>query len=605
MWGLLKGTALLLGPLLVATFLLFGRRVARPLQPVANGTRAFPRPTTRIRLSTPPEAVSLVAIALGDGRSLGAGQYGELKAVRGAPQGLISAQFERWPLGNGTAFALLSRANGHFVRADHHRLVADRGIALDNSTESDAMHLCGDGSTCLLGAMNVTLVPIRRARAVMPPPAAYTILSLDYHIATARDSGTTLRSLGMRFEDHSLSGACRLTGTCAQGLRVISRESAFTLCPRPHSIRRRFHAAYKNDALITRADAFICSHPAALAELFLPFNRALLVVVTTNLELARENADRWAAWVETLRRIAADERAVVAANSLYDVAYVRHFTRVDPLYLPTLALYADAVYEPRRPEVLIAPAHGKAAEALLRRAQTLGAGAGVHLRWVRDLYPTYTLRDLALHPAVVCVPYTKSVMTFFELYRMGVPLFYPSLSVRGTKAPVATKPRGLDGACRWCVRPCTQFLVNLEMDRNVMSERIYWSRTPGGHGVDPNTRTNRTAVEHWLKLSDPYTYPHVQYFDSVEDLVGKLQTATQSGLQAVSRAMRAHADQLADDTRAAWAAALRRVVAANPPGSLPVPPDFDRELERRFGLRLPVAEPTCVRRSAPDQGKWS
>ena len=32
-------------------------------------------------------------------------------------------------------------------------------------------------------------------------------------------------------------------------------------------------------------------------------------------------------------------------------------------------------------------------------------------------------------PGVVVVPYTKSAMSFFELYRMNVPLFYPSVAL--------------------------------------------------------------------------------------------------------------------------------------------------------------------------------
>ena len=33
------------------------------------------------------------------------------------------------------------------------------------------------------------------------------------------------------------------------------------------------------------------------------------------------------------------------------------------------------------------------------------------------------------HSGVVVVPYTKSAMSFFELYRMNVPLFYPSVAL--------------------------------------------------------------------------------------------------------------------------------------------------------------------------------
>jgi len=34
--------------------------------------------------------------------------------------------------------------------------------------------------------------------------------------------------------------------------------------------------------------------------------------------------------------------------------------------------------------------------------------------------------DLALHPAAILLPYQISFMTFFELYRIGLPMFAPS-----------------------------------------------------------------------------------------------------------------------------------------------------------------------------------
>ena len=61
----------------------------------------------------------------------------------------------------------------------------------------------------------------------------------------------------------------------------------------------------------------VCSHPAALCEVWLPFNKSLLLLVTTNLELARENPERWESWLRTLVAIAAAPRTVVAANNRY------------------------------------------------------------------------------------------------------------------------------------------------------------------------------------------------------------------------------------------------------------------------------------------------
>ena len=56
------------------------------------------------------------------------------------------------------------------------------------------------------------------------------------------------------------------------------------------------YEALRTSPLLGRADAVVCAHPPALCEAWLPFNKSILLVVTTNLELARENPQRWKAW---------------------------------------------------------------------------------------------------------------------------------------------------------------------------------------------------------------------------------------------------------------------------------------------------------------------
>ena len=59
-------------------------------------------------------------------------------------------------------------------------------------------------------------------------------------------------------------------------------------------------------------------------------------------------------------------------------------------------------------------------------AELGSAAPDVAIRGLDQVYPGgaygkgYQFSDLARHPGVVVVPYTKSVMSFFELYRMNV-----------------------------------------------------------------------------------------------------------------------------------------------------------------------------------------
>lgn len=121
-----------------------------------------------------------------------------------------------------------------------------------------------------------------------------------------------------------------------------------TVCPHPNclSITRLDCAAHQE---FWRVDLFVCSHPVANCELFLPFDRALIVYATTRLEFGRFdlNVDwrkpfihagsprRWAEWIHNLRMIAARPGNVVAANSMFDVHYIKYHTGIDAVYLPS------------------------------------------------------------------------------------------------------------------------------------------------------------------------------------------------------------------------------------------------------------------------------
>ena len=132
----------------------------------------------------------------------------------------------------------------------------------------------------------------RPVRATGDERGGYTFFSTDYHIAPIADLADVFASLCdeaglcMRVEEHSFSGACgRAFGgrkpTCARGLRVLTKENAFDFCPRPHALRRAFFDAYRGpDSPLAAVDAFVCNHPPALCEAYMPFNKSLLVVAT-------------------------------------------------------------------------------------------------------------------------------------------------------------------------------------------------------------------------------------------------------------------------------------------------------------------------------------
>lgn len=170
-------------------------------------------------------------------------------------------------------------------------------------------------------------------------------------------------------------------------------------------------------------------------------------------------------------------------------------------------------------------------------------------------------------------------MSFFELYRMNLPLFAPSL----------------------------ELLVAWERDHGLLSERIYWRRAPrptayhNTTDLSPNTRADAAAVRHWLALCDFYHFPHVTYFESWDDLIRKLRAAD---LAAISARMAGANVRLLGELRGTWRRLVERMFGGAAPGARRVPADYEAAMRSLYGHVPSAAEPSCARESRPELGEW-
>jgi hypothetical protein len=259
------------------------------------------------------------------------------------------------------------------------------------------------------------------------------IWSNDYHISPINDLKHLLQPLGVKFIDKSLSGHCHITNTCGgrATLRVINVGNAMDLAD--PKLVQQFYEAYRNDVEMQSVDAFVCFHPAAMCELFQPFNKSIIVIASTRYELGRFGAERWTKWNENLVRIASNPANVVGANNKYDLEYIRYFTGIDSLkLLPSFCDYLKDTYKPTRPGFILAPVHngGFASKFMEEYKESCrSVNCTVELFPLRSRYPSYAYADLAAHQAIVYVPYQVSVMSLFEQYRMNIPLLFPSLDL--------------------------------------------------------------------------------------------------------------------------------------------------------------------------------
>ena len=127
-------------------------------------------------------------------------------------------------------------------------------------------------------------------------------------------------------------------------------------------------------------------------------------------------------------------------------------------------------------------------------------------------------------------------MSFFEHYNMGIPLFVPSLDfltslhMKHHYVQDRTCHPGKLGGSGLPVHPAyngsarVRVTVNNDAKRNSSSAPGTQSQPSNEYLIlDPNNDFDERALRYWLSLSDFYTFPHVAYFNSVENLVDILE----------------------------------------------------------------------------------
>ena len=194
------------------------------------------------------------------------------------------------------------------------------------------------------------VLPLTRSFLAAPPPQMDWvdrvparkpyIWSNDFHVTPIACTAPLLEELGAEVHaEVDFSNCENHPKFCKSRLKVLEFDDwrGFSLDPCPSLIRRTFYDAYKRDPEFWRVDLFVCSHPTANCELFMPFNRSILVYATTRLEFGRHDEfidwrkplidetspDRWTDWVRNLKLIASRPTNLVAANNLFDVHYIK------------------------------------------------------------------------------------------------------------------------------------------------------------------------------------------------------------------------------------------------------------------------------------------
>lgn len=318
-------------------------------------------------------------------------------------------------------------------------------------------------------------------------------------------------------------------------------------------VQRQVFQYYRDDATVSQVDAFICAFPSALCEQFFSFNKTVIFAPGLRFSMWRCTKKLWMQSVRILQRAARSRkpRHYVLAMSRYDAEYINYFTGLQPLplYSSSGGYVPKDAYRPFRKEILIGP-------LALRRESLHVRGTDVDFfmelvnqkevifATAADLYGNFRLSQLGQHRAAVLLPYSVMAYGMTELYALGIPLFVPSMKLMRQRPTLYPNDRTMTG-------------INKTYEYCGKSHGIVPRKHPASrHPFSPESLTEE-AKFYWLRFADFYQWPHITYFDSIPDLLAKLESADLPLIHCLMMVENAIREEALDKTWQAIASSIR------------------------------------------------
>ena len=366
-----------------------------------------------------------------------------------------------------------------------------------------------------------------------------TIFNADWHMGVTIDILSMALSRGGRevyAADRPINNqGTWLKGTTRKHLIVANSRLPLLLTMRARmsgniatnqvSNQRDLFNYYKNSDDIKNVDAFLCAFPSSLCEAFFSFNKTVIFAPAHRFSSRRCSKPAWKDTIRILQTAAkfTNPRHFVVAMSRYDAEYINYFTGLKPLplyassqgYIPKMEYRSISTRE----EILVGPLNKdtigdrltdpRFVRDLIQKANE----AGYKFSTAHELYNKYDWKSIMQHKAAVILPYAVMSYGMTELYTLAMPLFVPSMKMMKEYPGLYPNDRTITG-------PFPEPRLYCPGMYDIIPEKHPSSRHP--HSPESNSTD---AKYYWLQFADFYQWPHITYFDSVQDLFDKLDSA--------------------------------------------------------------------------------
>lgn len=228
------------------------------------------------------------------------------------------------------------------------------------------------------------------------------------------------------------------------------------------------------DDFLKTFDGFIVGFCSAFAMIYEKYNKPILMLNAVRYDIPycwTRDMQNLTRWKECLDRLNRHGLLTIVSNNKADQLYTQLGCGLTSRYVPSLCLYTNTTYTPTKPTFLLCS--GPFSHPLLTPKPE-----------------RHEWSDLTSYRGLVHVPYEVSLMSLFEQFTAGCPLFFPSKTY-------------------WKANP------------HIQSLGAYWA------DALPPEFAPLSTLDAWIDLADPYVLfdsPNTRYFDSAEHLYELLES---------------------------------------------------------------------------------
>ena len=265
-------------------------------------------------------------------------------------------------------------------------------------------------------------------------------------------------------------------------------------------------------------DAFICTFPAAMCQLWIPMNKTIIFLPAHRYNLGRCSVEEWNQLNKDIKMLKKESDDGVKPNTIgavsrYDMEYLKYYTGIQPTLVPSFSgYYIDSdLYKGDKEELLIFCYDSK--EFIDQVTQSLLPEFSA--KQVYHLYKQYTIEKLGRHRAVITLPYSVMSYRTSELYALGIPIFAPSIKFYMNYYNPKLNFTGLGWDRTSTSHPYCSSDPKLEQKMRPELQSL-----KSIHPYSPNIDLTEDAESenYWLQFSDFYDWPHIQLFDDYAHL---------------------------------------------------------------------------------------